>query len=60
MAWTMWEKWWSELPVAISLGDVMSISKIRLPRPSVVALISGSVDCAKMCPHIDQTACFKQ
>ena len=46
--------------MAISLGDVMSISKVRLPRPSVVALISGSVDCAKMCPHIDQTACFKQ
>ena len=46
--------------MAVSLGDAMSISEVRLPRQSVVALISESVDCAKTCPRIGQTACFKQ
>ena len=48
MAWTMWAKWWSELPVAISLRDAVSISEVRLPRPSVVALISG----CRLCQNV--------
>ena len=34
---TMWAKQWSELPVAISLGDALGISEVRSPRQSVVA-----------------------
>ena len=37
---TMWAKWWSELPEAVSLGDAMCISEVRLPEQSVVVLIS--------------------
>ena len=57
---TMWAKSWSELLVAISLGDALSISEVRLLRQSVVTLISESGDCAKTCPRIGLTACFKQ
>ena len=56
----MWAKEWSELPVAVSLGDALSISEVRLPKQSVVDLITESVDCAKTCPRIGRTACFKQ
>ena len=38
----------------------MCISEVRLPGQSIVALVSWSVDCAKTCPNIGQTACFKQ
>ena len=33
----MWAKYWSELPVAVSLGDALGISEVRLPRQSIVA-----------------------
>ena len=36
---TMCAKQWSELPEAVSLGDVLRISEVRLPGQSVVALI---------------------
>ena len=34
---TTWVKYSSELPVAISRGDALSISGVRLPRQSAVA-----------------------
>ena len=46
--------------MAVSLGDAMNISEIRLPRQSVVALISESVDCAKNVSAYRRTPCFKQ
>ena len=46
--------------MAVSLGDTLGISEVRLPRRSVVALSSESGDCAKMRPCIGWTACFKQ
>ena len=36
--------------MAISLGDALGISEVRLPRQSVMALISEPGNCAKMCP----------
>ena len=36
---TRWAKIWSELPVALSLGDDLGISEVRLPRQYVVAFI---------------------
>ena len=46
--------------MAVSLGDALGISEVRLPRQSVVTLISESGDCAKMCPCIGRATCFKQ
>ena len=46
--------------MTISLEDALRISEVRLPRESAVTLISEPVDCAKTCPRIDRTACFKQ
>ena len=37
MTLTMWAKQWSELRVAISLGEASGISEVRLPGQSVVA-----------------------
>ena len=46
--------------MAISLGDALGISKVRLPRQSVMAFdFSESGDCAKTCPCIGWAACFK-
>ena len=56
----MWAKQCSELPEAVSLGDAMCISEVRLPGQSVVALISESIDCVKTGLHISWTACLKQ
>ena len=33
---TMWAKQWSELPVAMSLGDALYISEVRLPGQPVM------------------------
>ena len=33
--------------MALSRGDALSISEVRLQRQSVVVLISESIDCAK-------------
>ena len=38
--------------MAVSRGDALSISEVRLPIQSVVALISESIDCAETCPRI--------
>ena len=43
--------------MAVSLGDALGISEVKLPRQ---LLNSESGDCAKMCPCIGHTACLKQ